>query len=99
VAIPAEILAAVTLDDLQGDLRMIAEACGIEVALELHAKCSSLKLYIPANALDEFKRRFIRENRKKHSPKHLAQMLAVSETYVYNILSEEKIKASQTSLF
>jgi hypothetical protein len=99
MAIHPDVLAEITLDDLTGDLRLIAEQTSIEVALELHRQCSGLKLYIPQSGLDDFKRRFIAQNRKKYNPKQLASMLGVTEMTVYNVLNEERLKAAQEDLF
>jgi len=98
MAVHPTILEQITLDDLAGDLRLIAEQTTIEIALEVHSKCSGLKLYIPQSALDPFKRRFIAENRRRYSPKQLASMLAVSETYVYDVINSGRMQ-NQVDLF
>lgn len=99
MVIHPDVLEQITLDDLTGDLRLIAEQTSIEVALELHRQCSGLKLYIPQSGLDEFKRRFIAQNRKKYNPKQLASMLGVTETYVYGVINGERIAERQQDLF
>jgi len=50
----------VELEDLTGDLRLIADNCGIDVARALLAGCSGVTLYIPSpSKMDEVMKRYI----------------------------------------
>jgi hypothetical protein len=86
--IDPRVLADLRIDDIPSgsDLRLVAEKVGLESAVNLWMKLDGIRVYIAQNSLDDFFRRFIRENKRKHSTKELAAMLGISETFVYNVL-------------
>ncbi|MBI5646668.1 MAG: hypothetical protein HY962_07025 [Ignavibacteriae bacterium] len=95
-----DILRNVRIEDLpDGDVRRIAERCGLEVALSLVEGYSGLTIYIPRNTLHGFVRRYVRENHRRLSPKELALALNVTVSHVYSILRENGMAQNQASLF
>lgn len=83
-----EILKTITLADItHQDMRLVAETCGIDVALALYSNLTGVTISIPRNALREFQERFIRENKHQFRAKELAVMLNLSERFVEQLVS------------
>lgn len=77
----------IEMDDLNGDLRDIAEQCGLDVAVQIMKKFGGAQLSIPRTAHYGFARRFIQRHKNYHR-NTLALMLDMSRTKVGSILSE-----------
>lgn len=89
-------------DIVQRDMRIVMEACGLDIALLLFQKLPGVNICIPHNALREFKERYIREHKNDYSAKQLGVMLDMSERQVYSIINRSRTsvtEASQDTLF
>lgn len=94
-----DILNTITIEDIKHpDLRLIAERCGLEVAIKFYQNLRGITISIPNNALREFQESFILQNKSKYRTKELALMLSLNERTVEQIIIESKVKA-QTNLF
>lgn len=86
-----DILKEITINDLPNlDLRIIANACGLETALKLMCNAPGVRFYVPSNGLRIFMEKYILKNRSL-CVKELAINLGVSESQIYTILHEQKI--------
>lgn len=83
-----DILQLVTIEDIKHpDLRMVAELCGLSVALSLFQNCAGVDILIAKNSLREFQEKYIIANNNKFRAKELAIMLDMSERSVSQILA------------
>lgn len=83
-----DILQQVKMEDIKHpDLRMVAELCGLSVALALFQKCAGVDILIAKNSLREFQEKYIIDNNNKYRAKELAIMLDMSERSVSQIIS------------
>lgn len=70
-------------DFLKGtDTRLIAHACGVEVAVEVMRHLAGLKVHIFQLPVHGAARRWIRENRHEYSPEELALQTGCSRAFV-----------------
>lgn len=95
----AAILEEITIDDIPGDLRIVARTCGLEVAARLMSDLPGITIYIPRYAAKDVMRRYIVKMYPRLSAKELALQLGVSDRYVYKCLEDEGIDERQTRLF
>lgn len=92
-----EILETLTIQDIKHqDLRMVAELCGLDVAIKLYQRMAGITISIPRNALREFQEKYILENRNTVRAKELALMLNLTERTVEQIIMESRQKAQDT---
>jgi len=85
-----EVLSEVQLSDIPfGDARLIADKCGLEIAVSLILHCSGINLYIAKKSFHPFIVRYVHENKNRFSPKELASRLDASETYIRGILKQK----------
>ncbi|MCX6149756.1 MAG: hypothetical protein NTX22_04450 [Ignavibacteriales bacterium] len=74
---------------LQGDPKAIAETCGSETLIKLiENDFTKMKFYIPANALDDAKKMYVRKFYDGKNLKTLCRMLKVSDSQIYKWISE-----------
>jgi len=86
-------------EDLPGDLKTIAEHLGVSAAIEIHKLFMSMELYIPKNALDGAKKRYIAENYNGENIKQLSRDIGKSTRFVRKILNSKMSELKQTNLF
>lgn len=88
-------------EDLPGDLQLVAQECGIEVAVRLSEKMGSVSIYIrPIGALIARKKEeYIVRHFNGSNHKELAIATGYSERWVYEILDREKTRFKQSGLF
>lgn len=72
------------------DLLLVAEKCGLEVAIRLMNQLQGLTINIPRNALRKVVSRYIREQYNGRNAKQLALECQVSVRHVYGILRKER---------
>ena len=78
----------IELDDiLSGDVRLIADSCGLDVLIRLWEECPSLSLYISTVPLNEARRRYIRRHYNGSNAKELAARLGVSDRFVFGAVA------------
>lgn len=75
-------------DLLTGDLQLIKNSCGAEIAVALMERLPKTNLYISEKPLYEAKRRYIRQKFNGGNVKELARILRVSEQFVYNTINQ-----------
>jgi hypothetical protein len=72
----------ISYTDLTPDIKLIADACGMEAVRDILRKLSGLQFYIPkVTSFEGFVLRYMNENSSK-SIKELAKELEVSEQYL-----------------
>ncbi|MDD3149916.1 MAG: Mor transcription activator family protein [Candidatus Gastranaerophilales bacterium] len=92
-------------DDMPTDnLRLIADACGVETAVNLIENLAGISVYIPGSALTHLKTNYIKKkyDGTRDCANRLALELGVSINYIYKILktnSEEQANRKQLTLF
>lgn len=85
-------------ESLKGDLKEVANLCGIDTLLILWENFGKTNIYFSEKPLDTLRRKYIIQNKDK-SVKELARKLEVSEMFVYNCLQELKLKEDSYNLF
>ena len=71
------------------DMRLVAELCGLEVAVALLRNMSGISIYIPKPGANlRFIRRFVKRFYNGHNAKLLAVELDVSERFIYDVISD-----------
>ena len=87
-----------TEDLMTGDLKLIADSCGHDVAILLLHRLPKCNLYISEKPLFEAKKRYIRKHFNGSNVKDLAILLRVSEQFIYNCINQ-RTSPNQTDLF
>lgn len=90
-----------TPDDFPGDLRLVAQECGVTVALLLAERMRGTQLYITSadRILMPRKEAFVLDHMGDMSVKELALATGLSERQVYNILERKREDDRQEGLF
>ncbi len=84
-----EFLQDLTIEDLPGkDMKMVAEYCGIDIAVKLIEEMPSMAIYIPKSSVNQLAKDYIRKNYNGSNVKKLAAKTGYSEKQVYRILHE-----------
>lgn len=79
----------VNLEDMTGDLLLIAEALGIETARRVYAAFRGCMLYIPNTLPRAAAARYARQERAKgRRCKDIARDLQLSDRYIRQLLAE-----------
>jgi Mor family transcriptional regulator len=93
----------IKIEDLPGDLQLVARCCSVEIAIELAEKMGSVTIYVRSidNLLVGKKREYIVKHFTGNNHKQLAIETGVSERYVYDVLADERRKkqSGQKKLF
>ena len=94
-------LAMISEDDLSEDLKIVADRCGLDVAVRLADKCAGLAIYIrPARRLDEVKERFVSRHFNGSNRHNIALALDCSSRWVYEIAKKARQeKRNEPGLF
>ena len=78
----------ITIDDMPNtDMRLVAEACGIDVAVKLLEEMGGIQLSIPKNGFKKVIAKCICDNYNGRNAKELALKCNVTERYVYKLCS------------
>lgn len=86
-----EFLRELTIEDLPGkDMKMVAEYCGMDIAVKLIEEMPSMAIYIPKSSVNQLAQDYIRKNYNGSNVKKLAVKTGYSEKQVYRILHEGK---------
>jgi Mor family transcriptional regulator len=86
-------LDGLTPEDLpEGDLRLVAELCGVDVAVSLAEHMGGVQLYVPSAAglISRKKHEYIVRHFDGSNCKELAVATGYSERWVYEILARRK---------
>ncbi len=89
-----------TVDDMPTkDMKLIAESCGIDVAIRLMSKLrGGLHIYTPNFWQKKIVKKYILANPHK-SAKEIANEVEMSETFVNKILNEKAADNRQGTIF
>lgn len=93
-----DFLATVTPEDLNGDLAIVAEQCGLDVAVRLVQHMGGTQLSLPKYALKRTARRFIRTHYDGTNAKMLALATGMTERFVYDVVATGTTKNDQHRL-
>ncbi len=87
-------------EELPGDLQLVAEACGMDVAIRLAENLNSMQLYISSidRLISKKKQEYIIENFTGSNHKQLALETRYSLKWVYKILAQDNINSSQLDI-
>ncbi len=80
------------VDLLEGDAKLIASQCGLDVLLRLWENLLGLNLYLSGRPIQEAQRRYIQKFYNGKNAKELAITLGVSDRFVYDVLKEGQKK-------
>ena len=84
-----QFLSDISIEDMpNGDLKMVAEICGMDVAVKLLKELGGINIYIPQNGLRAVMRRYVKKQFNGRNAKDLANELGISLTSVYRLLKE-----------
>lgn len=91
----SELIDQIKIEDLKGDIRLVGECCGIDVAKKLMKELGRTHLWVPdASNVEPLVLRYIEANRTRH-PKKLAGDVGKSEQYVKRVLKRFKDENEQ----
>jgi len=90
--------ATITPEDLDGDVGLVAEECGMDVAVQLVAAMGGTKLSVPKSAFKRAAVRYIRARYNGTNAKILAMATGMTERFVYDVVSTSAIKKDQNML-
>lgn len=76
-------------DLLTGDMKLIADRCGLDVLKSLLTHLPKIHVYLSEKPLVEMQKRYIKKNYKQGNAKQLAARLGVSERFVYQAHREQ----------
>ena len=93
-----DFLATVTPEDLDGDIGLVGEQCGLDVAVSLVVRLGGTKLSVPKYALKRAARRYIRAHYDGTNAKILALATGMTERFVYDAVATGTLKKDQNLL-
>lgn len=104
-----ELIEGMSIDDMpNGDMKLVAQECGVKVAIALLKKMNGTGIYIPKmDAFCKIIKGFVLKNFNSSNAKELAITCNISQRKVYEIIEEEderrksgqKIKLEQLNMF
>lgn len=71
-------------EHLTGDMKLIADRCGIDVLKSLLSGVPKIHVYMSEKPIVEAQRRYIAKNYRQGNAKEIAATLGVSERFVYD---------------
>ena len=81
------------------DMKLVAESCGVPVAVSLLENCPGLSIFIPKYSTHEtLKNDILKEHEKKISAKRIALKHNISLTYVYQVIRNNKNKIKKQAI-
>lgn len=93
-----DFLATVTPEDLDGDIALVAEQCGLDVAVRLVTRVGGTQLSVPKYAFKRAAIRFVREHYDGNNAKMLALATGMTERFVYDAVATAPFKKDQYQL-
>jgi Mor family transcriptional regulator len=81
----------IAIEDMpNNDLRLVAESCGIEVAVSLMENMSGIAIYVPKLGDKLLKKRYIIRHYNGHNAKELALLLGMAEKFIFDTIAQHK---------
>ena len=94
-----EITKIVRVEDMPSDdMRLVAESCGLDVALRLMQGVGGMSIYVPKNPFVILLERIIRQN-EEINYKELAMATGMTERYVRNLARRVRNADKQRDIF
>ena len=93
-----DFLATVRPEDMEGDLRDVAEHCGIENAVRLWNTFQGARLNIPKQALKKAAVRYIRAHYDGTNIVELVRATGFAERFIYEVVGSAPTKNDQYRL-
>jgi hypothetical protein len=91
-------VATVTPEDLGGDIGLVAEQCGVDVAVQLVQRMGGTQISVPKYALKAAAIRYIRDHYDGTNAKLLVLATGMTERFVYDALATAPVKHDQCRL-
>lgn len=93
-----DFLSSVQSEDLGGDMGIVTEQCGLDVAVRLVQRMGGTQISVPKYALKRAAVRFIRARYDGTNAKALALATGMTERFVYEAVATATIKNDQHRL-
>lgn len=93
-----DFLATITPEDLEGDIGLIAEQCGVRVAVMLVQRVGGTQLSVPKYAFKRAAVRYIRAHYDGTNAKALALATGMTERFVYDVVANAPVRKDQNLL-
>lgn len=94
-----DFLGTVTPEDLTGDIGLVAEQCGLDVAVRLATHMGGTQLWLPKYAFKRAAIRYVRAHYDGTNAKVLALAIGTTERFVFDVVSDAPVKKDQYQLF
>jgi Mor family transcriptional regulator len=98
-----ELMSAITEADLPNeDMRLIAERCGLDVAVKILQELPGVAFFVPKNGFQKVLTAYIRHSYNGTNAKVLALATGMTERYVYEVVRQghqTEIEEMQLPLF
>jgi len=95
MGIHPDVLAMVEENDLDGDMALVAQECGLDTAVSLYKGMAGTSVSVPKSALMRTFRRYIRKRYTGYNALELAVRCGISERQVYVIVGGATVKNDQ----
>ena len=80
----------IRIEDLPNkDLQIVAELCGLDVALSLIENLDGVNIYIPKFSFRRMIKCYVQRHYNGHNAKQLALELGITDRMVYKLLKEK----------
>lgn len=80
------------------DMKMVAELCGVPVAINLIEQLQGVNVYVPKGGDMRMIRKLILKHYNGHNAKELALELKVTEAFVFKVMQDARGSASASQL-
>ena len=88
-----------TIGDMpNADMRLVAEACGVETAVKLLTELPGIHISIPKAGVRRVIWAYVRKNYNGKNIKKLALEVGLSENWLYGILKKDKALPGKTDI-
>ena len=95
----AEWIDVVTIEDMpNSDMRLVAESCGIDMAVKLLEELPGIGIFIPKFGMKKLVDKYISSKHNGSNAKEIAIRCGVSERYVYQLVRVDPLDEHQLKL-
>lgn len=97
-----EILKALTIDDMpNADMRLVAEFCGVDIAIKLLEELPGIGINVPTNGFKKVLEKYACEHNDGtgDTVKRIALIFNVSERHIYKLCAKKEETTTQEELF
>ena len=93
-----DVVALIEPDQIEGDLKLVAEQCGLDVAVRLHAGMAGCLVNVRKSAFKAAVERYVRQHYDGRNVQQLATRCGLTERAIYAIVAAAPIKNDQHRL-